>query len=104
MSSEEVKDELKQLCQSIELNNKLNSSEKISIESAQWQFAATGRSALYAMDALVRRSDALQRTKDAAQECVRINSRQAEQSGVMGAEKVRVNAGGCSRLSSTGDR
>ncbi|MFW2371739.1 MAG: NADH-quinone oxidoreductase subunit NuoG [Gammaproteobacteria bacterium] len=94
VSSEEVKDELKQLCQSIELNNKLNSSEKISIAPVNGSLQRLGEVPLYAMDALVRRSDALHKTKDAAHECVRINSRQAEQSGVMGAEKVRVNQDG----------
>ena len=94
VSSEEVRDELKQLCQSVELNNKLNTSETISIAPVNGSLQRLGEVPLYAMDALVRRSDALQKTRDAVQDSVRINSRQAEKSGVMTAEKVRVNQDG----------
>ena len=49
---------------------------------------------MYATDSLVRRASALQKTKEAAHNAVRINSQQAEQSGLIGAEKVKVSQSG----------
>ncbi|MCW9056152.1 MAG: NADH-quinone oxidoreductase subunit NuoG [Gammaproteobacteria bacterium] len=98
VSSLDVKDELKQSCQNIELNNAV-ASQAIKIEKSTGQLQRVGDVPLYAIDALVRRASALQSTSDADQDCARMNSRQADQSGVAGAEKVKAMQGGHAYLS-----
>jgi NADH-quinone oxidoreductase subunit G len=92
VSSQDVASELQQLCAHIKLNNSVTCSATASIAKADG-LQRVGDVPLYAVDALVRRSAPLQKTTDAAQDCVRINSQQAEQSGVTGANKVKVSQG-----------
>lgn len=93
LSSTDVKDELKQQCQDIQLNNSVECTQTVSINATNGALQRVGDVPLYAIDSLVRRATALQRTKDAAQDVVRINSKQAGESGVAGAEKVKVKQG-----------
>lgn len=92
VSSQDVKDELKQQCQDIQLDNSVSCTQSVSIEKSD-SLQRIGDVPLYAIDTLVRRSAPLQKTKDAAQDCARMNSNQAEQSGVAGVDKVKVNQG-----------
>jgi NADH-quinone oxidoreductase subunit G len=93
-SSGDVKQEIKDQCQGIQLSNTLEHAAKVVVEKASAHLQRVGEVPIYAVDALVRRAAALQKTRDAAQDCVRINSRQAEQSGVAGAAKVKVTQDG----------
>jgi NADH-quinone oxidoreductase subunit G len=93
LSSQEVKDELKQLCQDIQLNNSVECTQPVSINALNGSLQRIGDVPLYAVDTLVRRADALQKTKDAAQDAARMNTRQAEKSLLADSEKVKVNQG-----------
>ncbi|MDQ1362239.1 MAG: NADH-quinone oxidoreductase subunit [Pseudomonadota bacterium] len=94
MSSQDVKDELKVQCQTLQLNNKL-AARATAAEKSSGALQRMGDAPIYAVDALVRRATALQQTVDAAvQSAVRINSRQAQASGVLHAEKVKVTQSG----------
>ena len=94
ISSQDVKDELKQQCQDIQLNNSVECSQTVSINPLNGDLQRIGDVPLYAVDALVRRATALQKTKDAAQDAARMNSKQAELLSVTGSEKIKVNQGG----------
>ncbi len=94
LSSEDVRDELKQQCADIQLNNAVQCTQKISIQKMNGALQRMGDVPIYATDALVRRASALQKTKDAVNNAVRIHSQQAEQTGLTGAEKVKVNQSG----------
>ncbi|MCW9015204.1 MAG: NADH-quinone oxidoreductase subunit NuoG [Gammaproteobacteria bacterium] len=91
ISSQDVKDELKQQCQDIQLNNSVECTAVVSIEKSAASLQRVGDVPLYAIDTLVRRSAPLQKTRDAMHDCVRINSKQAELSGVVDSDKVKVN-------------
>jgi NADH-quinone oxidoreductase subunit G len=92
ISSEEVKDELKQQCQDIQLNNSVECTQPVQITKTSG-LQRIGDVPLYAVDALVRRATQLQKTTDAQQNAVRINSKQAVVSGVADADKVKVKQG-----------
>ena len=92
VSSQEVAIELQKLCEDLNLTNSVTGTETVSIEKTDG-LQRIGDVPLYAIDALVRRSMPLQKTKDAAQDCARINSKQAEQSGVADANKVKASQG-----------
>ena len=94
MSSDEVNNELKQQCRDIQLNNAVECMQPISIDASGAELQRIGDVPIYAIDALVRRSSSLQKTKDAIQNYVRINRHQAEHLGVVGAEKVKVTQQG----------
>ena len=93
-SSEEVSQDIKEQCRDIQLNNALESTAPVKIQKANGGLQRVGDVPIYAIDTLVRRSAALQKTKDAAQECARMNARQAEQLGIVGASKVKVTQDG----------
>jgi len=93
VSSQEVASELQQQCQEIQLDNSVSCTQAVSIEKTDG-LQRIGDVPLYAIDTLVRRSAPLQKTKDAAQDCARMNSKQVEQSGVTGADKVKVSQDG----------
>ncbi len=93
VSSQDVKEELKQQCQDIQLNNSVECTQSVSIKSLNGNLQRIGDVPLYAIDVLVRRATALQKTKDAEHDVARMNSKQAELSSVAGSEKVKVNQG-----------
>lgn len=88
-SSQEVKDELKTQCQSLQLNNKLAPQTPV-VEKMNGKLQRLGDAPIYTIDAIVRRATALQKTADAMQSAVRINKQQAQASGVMNAQKIKV--------------
>jgi len=77
----------------------VTAAQSIKIEKNNGQLQRIGDVPLYAIDALVRRAVALQKTNDAKQDCARMNSHQANQSGVADAEKVKVIQGAHSYMS-----
>jgi NADH-quinone oxidoreductase subunit G len=88
-SSQDVKDEIKALCQSLQLNNAVTA-QTPKTETVTAKLLRIGDAPIYAIDALVRRATALQKTSDAMQSAAHINSRQAQASGVAQAKKIKV--------------
>lgn len=93
VSSQDVKDELKTQCQALQLSNQLAARTPV-VEKMPAGLQRLGDAPIYTVDVLVRRAAALQKTADAMQSAVRINSKQAQASGVMNAEKIKVTQAG----------
>ena len=92
MSSDDVKAEVRSLCESIELSNALNSSSAVEINSTSGMFRSSDVP-MYATDAIVRRAVSLQKTVDAQSMCVRLNTAEADRLGVSAASTVTVKQG-----------
>ncbi len=93
MSSQDVKNEVRTLCESIELSNMTGADmSKVEITAASGLHRASDVP-MYAADAIVRRADALQRTVDAQSMCVRLNSAEAKRLGLSAASSVTVKQG-----------
>ncbi len=93
MSSEDVKNEVRSKCESIELSNMVDAAvSKINISAATGLHHASDVP-MYAGDAVLRRAGALQRTADAQSMCVRLNSAEAERLGLSTASTVTVKQG-----------
>ena len=92
MSSEDVKAELRSLCESIELSNALSSSTAIKTEAAT-ELYRSADVPMYATDAIVRRAASLQKTIDAQSLCVRLNTAEAARLGVSTDSTVTVTQG-----------
>ena len=88
-SSQDVKDELKSQCQSLQMNNAV-AAQAPTVKSVAAKLLRLGDAPIYAIDALVRRATALQKTTDAMQSAARMNSKQAQASGVLQAKKIKV--------------
>jgi NADH-quinone oxidoreductase subunit G len=98
LASSDVYNELKAQCQNLRLDNRV-AARAVSATSLSGGLQRMGCAPMYAVDALVRRASALQKTRDAQHNAALINSKQAQASGVAGAEKVKVTqAGGHSYL------
>jgi NADH-quinone oxidoreductase subunit G len=86
-SSEQVRDELRELCADLELDNTPGGAA----DHPPQKFAGLTRIGdvpLYALDPLVRRAGALQQTVDAVPACIRINSVLAQAQGLEGADSA----------------
>ncbi len=92
MSSEDVKNEVRSLCESIELSNSVDSALTVEISSSKNLFRSSDVP-MYATDAIVRRAVSLQKTIDAQTLCVRLNSAEAERLGVDSESTVTVKQG-----------
>jgi len=93
MSSQDVKNEVRSQCESIELSNMTGAAvSDVDVSVADGLHRASDVP-MYAADAIVRRADALQRTVDAQSMCVRLNSAEAERLGVSAASAVTVKQG-----------
>jgi NADH-quinone oxidoreductase subunit G len=93
MSSQDVKNEVRAQCESIELSNMIGAAaNNIDISAAAGLHRASDVP-MYAGDAVVRRADALQRTVDAQSMCVRLNSAEAERLSLTTAATVTVKQG-----------
>ena len=93
LSSEEVKNELRALCESIELSNAVDSKKAVKINAATKDIYRASDVPMYAGDAVVRRANSLQKTIDAQTLCVRLNASEAERLGVTAATMVTVKQG-----------
>lgn len=91
-SSEEIRDEVKQLCsESPDLTGSWRCPAEL--KSVSDQIGTVSDVPLYAVDATVRRAEALQATTDAKDSMVAaINSASAEKYGLQGAEQIRLSA------------
>ena len=93
MSSQDVKNEVRALCESIELSSMMDADvSKLDITAGSGLHRASDVP-MYAGDAILRRADALQRTVDAQSMCVRLNSAEAERLGLSAASAVTVKQG-----------
>ncbi|MDH5386851.1 MAG: NADH-quinone oxidoreductase subunit NuoG [Gammaproteobacteria bacterium] len=93
MSSEEVRNELRTLCESIELNNATSAEVEVVEINAADELMRSGDVPMYAGDALLRRATSLQKASDAQSLCLRINSAEAEHLAVTECENVSVTQG-----------
>ncbi len=93
MSSEDVKTEVRSMCESIELSNAIVKPATVKINSAVKGISCSSDVPMYATDAVVRRAASLQKTVDAQTMCVRLNSSEAERLGVSTATTVTVKQG-----------
>lgn len=93
LSSEQVRDELREQCETIELDNMRASSNKVTLANVNGAMMRAGDVPMYAGDPLVRRAPALQHTADAHGICVRINHHEAERLGLSAASAVLVKQG-----------
>ena len=92
MSSREIKDELKQQCLDINLDNSVRHSQTLAAGTTDG-LQRMGDVPLYATDSLVRRASALQKTRDADQAYAVINSQLAQSAGLADASRVKVKQG-----------
>ena len=90
-----VRDELKEQCRDLKLNNFVSiKTDNVKLPTRSRGLQKVSEKAIYAVDAMVRASTALQDTVNAQQaSCLRMNSAQAEKSGVLGAEQVHIKQG-----------
>jgi len=95
MSSEDVKAEVRSLCESIELSN-VSNGPAVKPAIAKVKATVMYRSSdvpMYAADAVVRRAGSLQQTVDAQTMCVRLNNAEAERLGISEASTITVKQG-----------
>jgi len=99
LSSEEVRDELRGLCENIELSNALSKPVAINLDASEsdkkraTDMKRGGDVPIYAGDAVLRRAVSLQKTADAQAICVRINTAEATRLGVLGSDSVLARQG-----------
>ncbi len=90
LSSEEVRDELRGLCESIELKNTALVEVAIDVPAADDTLMRSGDVPMYAGDALLRHASSLQKAGDAESLCLRINSAEAKRLAVSDMTQVLV--------------
>jgi len=93
MSSEDIRDECRRLCESIELTNAVNSSISVTLEKSDGELKRSSDVPMYAVDALVRRATALQKTQDAKNLEISLNHSEAQRLGVSDVDTVIVKQG-----------
>ncbi|MCW8934347.1 MAG: NADH-quinone oxidoreductase subunit NuoG [Gammaproteobacteria bacterium] len=98
MSSEEVRNEVKEQCRDIQLDNTLAGDSPVADIPETSGLQRVGAVPLYAVDSLVRRSTPLQLTKDADQNYVAINSVLAARLKLEEGDRVSVTQSGHSEL------
>lgn len=90
-----VRNELKQQCRDLNLHNFVSiKADNSKLPTRPRGLQRVSEKAIYAVDAMVRASTSLQatvNTQDA--NCIRMNSAQAEKSGLLGAEQVHIKQG-----------
>ena len=73
LSSEQVRDEVRQSCENIELDNSLSGVAQVSLPATNGAMMRAADVPIYATDALVRRAASLQQTRDAVGLSVTLN-------------------------------
>jgi len=90
VSSEQIRDELRALCNDIELNNTVPESVVLEVTESVGDMMLAGDVPMYAGDPLLRRAPSLQKTPDAQTLCARINSREAKRLDLVDATSVQI--------------
>lgn len=98
MSSEDVRNEVKEQCRDIQLDNTLSGDSPVVGLTKVSGLQRVGDVPLYAVDSLVRRSTPLQLTKDADQNHVAINSVLAGKLKLEEGDRVSITQSGHSEL------
>ena len=99
LSSADIKNEVRSLCESVELSNDVDSATITTVEiNTTQELHRASDVPMYAADAVVRRAASLQQTVDAQSLCVRLNSAEAERLGVSAASTVTVKQGDSSAV------
>jgi NADH-quinone oxidoreductase subunit G len=93
ISSEDVKKEVRSVCEAIELSNAIEAPGSVEAGAPSAQMYRCCDVPMYATDAIVRRSDSLQKTLDGQRLCVRLNTAEANRLGVAAASAVTVKQG-----------
>ncbi len=93
ISSEDVKKEVRSVCEAIELSNTIEAPVSVECGTSSTQMYRCCDVPMYATDAIVRRSDSLQKTLDGQRLCVRLNTAEANRLGVAAASAVTVKQG-----------
>ena len=93
ISSEDVKNEVRSLCESIELSNTNSDTPSFEINAVSDDLHRSTDVPMYATDSLVRRATSLQKTIDAQTLCVRLNASEAQRLNVDDASSVTVKQG-----------
>lgn len=89
-----VRNELKELCRDIKLDNFCSTQSSKKLPTRPRALQKVSETAIYAVDDMVRNSDALQATQNMAEAaCVRINTAQAEKLGLSDADQVHIEQG-----------
>ncbi len=95
LSSEEVRDELKVLCDDVELSTS-TAWHCPSLDSGDSGLQRIGHLPMYAVDMLVRRARPLQDTSDAIAAAIYLNAATALRAGVADEDRVQAVQGSCS--------
>lgn len=90
ITSEDVRDEAKQLVGNIDSSNKTSWSCPAMLPKQTEAISRIGLLPMYALDSVVRRSEALQQTDDAIPACVIINAETAKQNNIENEDNVVV--------------
>ena len=98
ISSEDVKNEVRSLCESIELSNTSSDTPSFEINAVSDDLHRSTDVPMYATDSLVRRATSLQKTIDAQTLCVRLNASEAQRLNVDDASSVTVKQGDTSSV------
>ena len=98
ISSEDVKNEVRSLCESIELSNTTSDTPSFKINTVSDELHRSTDVPMYATDSLVRRATSLQKTIDAQALCVRLNASEAARLNVSDANTVTVKQGDVSSV------
>ncbi len=93
-SSDDVKKEVRSVCESIELSNAVEGAATLDVAALAGIHCASDVP-MYATDAVVRRAASLQKTIDAQTQCVRLNSAEANRLGLNSVSSVTVKQGDC---------
>ena len=94
MSSEDVRDEVKQACRELQLDNSVSGDASLADLMNVNGLQRVAEVPLYATDSLVRRATQLQKTKDADQNYVTINESLANKLKLEAGDKVRFSQNG----------
>ncbi|MEJ2403060.1 MAG: NADH-quinone oxidoreductase subunit NuoG [Candidatus Thiodiazotropha sp.] len=90
----QVLDEIRGLCESAKLDNRQDEPAGLDPQLIASSLQRGGDIPLYASDALVRRAQALQQTRDAGQEIIRLHPDEAHKLGLEEGGQVRVKQNG----------
>ena len=94
MSSEEVRNDVKEQCRDLQLDNALSIDAPIAEVKNTAGLQRVGNVPIYAVDSLVRRSTPLQLTKDAEQSYAAINTKLAAKLKLEAGDKVSITQAG----------
>ncbi len=94
LSSEDVRQQLQRQCADVQLDNRVPVDAPVAEVTSSSGLQRVGEVPIYAVDPLVRHAPALQKTVDAAQNFVSVNSALAQQLGLQEGKKVKVTQQG----------